>query len=151
MRRWCGYWQPEKWSGTALQQAIAKACATFNLKNPPLYYYGYSAGGQCANLFYFWRPESVRAVVIHACDVWSEAIAKLPSAAYNTAPFLITCGRDDPERFATSYTTAQRLREGGLPNAASFFRNKRRQVNRPSAKSIYRGSLVYLRPTSTTW
>lgn len=109
------YWQPEKWSGQALQQAIHETCQKFGLRNPPLYYYGYSAGGQCANLFYFWRPENVRAVAIHACGVWSEQIAKLPPIAMSPVPMLITCGQEDEGRFQISYTNAQRLRETGYP------------------------------------
>ena len=108
------YWQPQAWSGQALMQALEKVSADYGMKNPPLYYYGYSAGGQCANLFYFWRPESVRAVAIHACGVWSAALSQA-RANEAKAAFLITCGRDDEGRFQASYTATQKLREAGCP------------------------------------
>lgn len=115
------YWHPEKWSGEALFEAIDRLKTKFNLNEPDLYYYGYSAGGQCANLFYFYKPESICAVGIHACGVFSAALTK-PSA-----PFLVTCSENDDIRFQLSYTFAQKLREqtvsADIPLSKVIFKN----------------------------
>ena len=51
------YWQPEKWSGKALKSAVKLLEKKFGLMPQKLLFYGYSAGGQCANLFYNYMPK----------------------------------------------------------------------------------------------
>jgi poly(3-hydroxybutyrate) depolymerase len=109
------YWQPEKWSGNALFAALEKLKKQHNLANPQIFYYGYSAGGQCANLFYFWKPAPIKAVAFHACGVYEKNISKT-----KTVPFLITCGEKDDIRFQLSYTFTQKLRE---LNSSVIFKN----------------------------
>jgi poly(3-hydroxybutyrate) depolymerase len=105
------YWRPEEWSGEVLLAAIKEIEQKHNLTLSEWYYYGYLGGGQCANLFYFLKPEKVRAVAIHACVVWDESL----QSAENKAPFLITCGQEDSDRYIISYTAVQRMRESGRP------------------------------------
>ena len=51
------YWEPEKWSGKALMQAVDIIKLKYMLKkNGKILYFGYSAGAQCAALFYHWKP-----------------------------------------------------------------------------------------------
>ena len=103
------YWEPEKWSGKLLQKAIRRLEKLYNLQSQKVYYYGYSAGGQCVALFYQWMPEKVAACGIHACGVYPEKIK------ISKAPFLITCGMADKERFQNSRHFVYRFREhGGL-------------------------------------
>ena len=52
------YWQPEKWSGKVLKSAVKLLEKKFSLKPQKLLFYGYSAGGQCANLFYNYMPKN---------------------------------------------------------------------------------------------
>ena len=103
------YWEPQSWSGKALQKAILQLEKKFNLKPQKVYLYGYSAGGQCVALFYQWMPQKVVACGIHACGVYPEKID------FSQAPFLITCGTEDKERFQISRHFIYRYREhGGL-------------------------------------
>jgi len=101
------YWQPEKWSGIVLKEAIAKLESMFNLKRRKLFFYGYSAGGQCVNLFYNYMPESVEAWALHACGVYP------PIAVENGVPALITCGLNDSERIRISRAFIYKYRERG--------------------------------------
>ena len=64
------YWEPEKWSGPALKRAVAELERRCRMPSRRLLLYGYSAGGQCANLFYAWMPEKVAAWGAHACGVY---------------------------------------------------------------------------------
>ena len=103
------YWEPEKWSGKLLQKAIRQLENRYNLQPQKVYFYGYSAGGQCTALFYQWMPQKVAACGIHACGVYPEKIK------ISKAPFLITCGTEDKERFQISRHFIYRYREhGGL-------------------------------------
>ena len=105
----CNYWEPEKWSGKLLQKAIQQLEKCYNLQPQKVYFYGYSAGGQCTALFYQWMPDKVAACGIHACGVYPEKI-KIAKA-----PFLITCGTEDKERFQISRHFIYHYREhGGL-------------------------------------
>ena len=105
------YWYPENWSGEALFTAINKIEQKYNLKNLKIFYYGYSAGGQCANLFYAWKPKVVSALGIHACGVWFNNV----NPSWEKIPILITCGMEDKGRFSYSYSMVQSLREAGHP------------------------------------
>lgn len=105
------YWEPEKWSGTAMLDALTLLRQRFGLKgDTKLFYYGYSAGGQCANLFYHWKPEIVEAWGAHACGVWFNL-----ETAGAPCPALITCGENDEDRFLLSSKFARDAREKGYP------------------------------------
>ena len=105
----CDYWEPEKWSGKLLQKAIRQLEKCYKLQPQKVYFYGYSAGGQCTALFYQWMPKRVAACGIHACGVYPEKIK------FSQAPFLITCGTEDQKRFQISRHFIYRYREhGGL-------------------------------------
>ena len=80
------YWQPEKWSGKVLKSAVKLLEKKFSLKPQKLLFYGYSAGGQCANLFYNYMPNEVEAWGLHACGVYP----KMP--VRNGVQSFITCG-----------------------------------------------------------
>ena len=132
------YWEPEHGSGETLKKAIAEVLRRASLmrneklenrneKAPPiphssflipdcnLYLYGYSAGGQCANLFYAWMPGEVAAWGAHGCGVYNTEKIK-GMAGRQLAPALITCGIEDAERHAISRQFAYTYREmgGGL-------------------------------------
>ena len=105
------YWEPEKWSGAAMLEALKQVRQKFGLKNDTkLFYYGYSAGGQCANLFYHWKPEIVEAWTAHACGVWFK-----PETAAVACPALITCGENDEGRFLLSSKFVRDAREKDYP------------------------------------
>lgn len=105
------YWEPEKWSGKALLEAIEKVRKDYGLsKDKKLLYYGYSAGGQCANLFASWKPEIVDAWGAHACGVWFKA----DKISVRTSSF-VTCGEDDIERYHSSMYFIHNVREKGYP------------------------------------
>ena len=49
------YWEPKKWSGKALLEAIAQLKKKYpNICDDKLLFYGYSARAQCSNLFPAW-------------------------------------------------------------------------------------------------
>ena len=99
------YWEPEKWSGPALQRAAAELERRYRMPSRPLFFYGYSAGGQCASLFYSWMPEKVAAWAAHACGVYPQKITRAH------APALITCGIEDTDRYRISRSFICRYRE----------------------------------------
>lgn len=103
------YWEPEEWSGQLLLKAVAELERRYRLRPRKLYLYGYSAGGQCANLFYAWMPERVAAWGAHACGVYFTRNIE------NPVPALISCGTEDTERFAISRQFLYRYREAGGP------------------------------------
>lgn len=122
------YWQPEPWSGRALLEAVEQVRQRFNLPERRMLYYGYSAGGQCATLFYHWRPELVEAWSVHACGVWQQPDASMSPSTdrarlsdtgknnckkHETAFALITCGEDDQPRFISSQHYVRNARENG--------------------------------------
>lgn len=102
------YWEPEKWSGRALFTAVRILEKKLNLKRKKMLYYGYSAGGQCAVLFYAYAPERVLAFGAHACGVYFDA-RKWKAHV----PALITCGTEDSERLAVSRNFIYGYRESG--------------------------------------
>ena len=101
------YWEPEKWSGRTLRKAIAEVERKYRLTPQKVYFYGYSAGGQCAALFYNWMSDQVAAWGAHACGVYPLKIA------FAEAPALITCGENDADRYQISRHFAYRYRESG--------------------------------------
>ena len=44
------YWEPEAWSGRALQKALRQLKQKYNICTDKILYYGYSAGSQASNL-----------------------------------------------------------------------------------------------------
>ena len=101
------YWEPEKWSGKCLMEAVSRLERRYGLKPQKLLFYGYSAGGQCSTLFSQWIPDRVAAWGVHACGVYPETIKSA------SAPALITCGTEDAERFCISRHFIYRYREQG--------------------------------------
>lgn len=103
------YWEPEKWSGKALFEAVAALEQRYRLKPQKLFYYGYSAGGQCAVLFYAHAPEKVEALAVHACGVYFDTGNwKKP-----LAPMLVSCGTGDGDRYLISRHFIFNCREAG--------------------------------------
>ena len=104
------YWKPEKWSGKALLQAINKIKNNYKINiNSQVLYFGYSAGAQCASLFYHWKPEIVKAWGAYACGVWFWPKKQVT----NAAPAIITCGEDDIQRYLLSKRFVRTAREHG--------------------------------------
>ena len=99
------YWQPEKWSGKALKSAVKLLEKKFGLMPQKLLFYGYSAGGQCANLFYNYMPNEVEAWGLHACGVYP----KMP--VRNGVQSFITCGLQDSDRVRISKAFIYKYRE----------------------------------------
>lgn len=106
------YWNPEKWSGEVLLRAVEQVKNKYSL-NPDgkLFYFGYSAGAQCAALFYHWKPEIVLAWGVYACGIWFTPRKKVTDAV----PAIITCGEDDEGRFQLSRRFVREAREQGYP------------------------------------
>ncbi len=101
------YWEPEAWSGNALSHAVRELELKFSLNPSKLYFYGYSAGGQCANLFYAYMPERVAAWGAHACGVYPFPVTNA------SAPAFITCGLKDADRIPISRQFIYHYRESG--------------------------------------
>ena len=118
------YWEPQVWSGKLLQKAIRQLEKRYNLQSQKVYFYGYSAGGQCTALFYQWMPQKVAACGLHACGVYPEKIKK------SKAPFLITCGTEDKERFQISRHFIYRYREHGGLLLWKYFSNSGHELSK---------------------
>ena len=103
------YWEPEKWSGQALLDALAAIKRKYRIDDSKLLYYGYSAGSQAANLFPAWRPQRCRAWVSHACGVFHE-----PSSVMRGVPGLVTCGDADSARYVISRAFVEKARRRGI-------------------------------------
>jgi hypothetical protein len=121
------YWEPEKWSGKALLEAVDILRRRYKINDQAqLFYYGYSAGGQCAALFYAWRPELVAAWGAHACGVWFD-----PDKTTCTAPAVITCGRHDAGRYELSFNILQRWRDRGAETVWHAY-DSGHELNKPA-------------------
>lgn len=101
------YWEPEAWSGNALSNAVRQLEVKFSLNPSKLYFYGYSAGGQCANLFCAYMPGRVAAWGAHACGVYPFSVTNA------SAPAFITCGLKDEGRIPISRQFIYHYRESG--------------------------------------
>ena len=101
------YWEPEKWSGKVLKSAVKTIEKKYRLKPKKLLFYGYSAGGQCSNLFYNYMPRQVEAWGLHACGVYPINPVKRGVRAF------ITCGAKDDIRVRISKDFIYRYRERG--------------------------------------
>ena len=103
------YWEPEKWSGRAVQDALAQIAAKYRIATSGFLYYGYSAGSQASNLFPAWRPDLCRAYVSHACGVFHA-----PSLRMKDVPGLVTCGDADTARYVISRQFVEKYRSLGV-------------------------------------
>lgn len=112
------YWDPEKWSGKALLDALGQIAVKYRIATTGLLYYGYSAGSQASNLFASWRPGIARAYVSHACGVFHE-----PSVRMRNVPGLVTCGDIDVERYIISRRFVDKYRKLGIPVVWRSFPN----------------------------
>ena len=101
------YWEPEAWSGKVLKSALKSLTKKYKLKQQKLLFYGYSAGGQCSNLFYNYMPSRVEAWGLHACGVYPESPVKRGVKAF------ITCGQKDALRVVISSIFIRNYRENG--------------------------------------
>ena len=102
------YWEPEKWSGRAMQDALAQIATKYRIATSGLLYYGYSAGSQASNLFPAWRPDLCRAYVSHACGVFHT-----PTGRMRNVPGLVTCGDADTARYVISRQFVEKYRSLG--------------------------------------
>ena len=112
------------WSGKLLQKVIRQLEKRYKLQPQKVYFYGYSAGGQCTALFYQWMPDKVAACGLHACGVYPEKIKN------SKAPFLITCGTEDKERFQISRHFIYRYREHGGLLLWKYFPNSGHELSK---------------------
>lgn len=104
------YWEPQKWSGRALLEAIARLRKKYpNLCDDKLLFYGYSAGAQCSNLFPAWIPDKTRAYVSHACGVFHKPDEKMKNVAG-----LLTCGDADRQRMTINLRFIKSCRKLGI-------------------------------------
>lgn len=117
------YWQPEKWSGKALLEAIGEIGKSYRISKEHLLYYGYSAGSQCSNLFPAWKPQICTAWVSHACGVFHK-----PDKKMKTCPGLVTCGEADMGRYQISRNFVTGSRKLGVPLVWKTFPNTQHDV-----------------------
>ena len=103
------YWNPERWSGQALFDALAEIKRNYRIDDGKLCYYGYSAGSQASNLFPAWRPNRALAWVSHACGVFHE-----PKVTMRGVPGLVTCGDADAARYVISRDFVAKARKRGI-------------------------------------
>ena len=104
------YWEPQRWSGRALLDALAEIKRSYAINTSKLLYYGYSAGSQASNLFAAWRPDLCRAWVSHACGVFHT-----PSARMRNVRGLVTCGDADTARDILCRDFVAKARACGQP------------------------------------
>ena len=112
------YWEPAKWSGRALLDALGALSARYRISTTGLLFYGYSAGSQASNLFPAWRPDLCRAYVSHACGVFHT-----PSLRMKGVAGLVTCGDADTARYVISREFVGRYRSLGIPVVWKSFPN----------------------------
>ncbi len=117
------YWIPENGSGKALTSAVSRILKKYKLKPQKLLFYGYSAGGQCANLFYAWMPDEVESWGAHACGVYYTKKLR------NPVPALLTCGVEDKERLEISRLFLYRYRESGGALLWKSYQNSGHDLN----------------------
>ncbi len=117
------YWEPEKWSGQALLDALAELEKNYNVDTEHLLYYGYSAGSQASNLFAAWRPDLCIAWVSHACGYFHK-----PTEAMRNTPGLVTCGDTDVARYVISRRFVRDYRAMGVEILWKTLPNHRHEV-----------------------
>ena len=131
------YWDPEAWSGKALQKALRQLKRKYNICTDKILYYGYSAGSQASNLFAEWRPGSCRAWVSHACGVFHK-----PTRRMKDTPGLVTCGDADQARYIISRNFVEASREKGVNIIWKSFPNHPHDVP-PDSLKLARAFLAY--------
>ena len=131
------YWDPEEWSGKALQQALKQLQKDYNICTDKLLFYGYSAGSQASNLFAAWKPAWCRAWVSHACGVFHE-----PSGKMRDVPGLVTCGDADQARYIISRDFVEKCRKKGINIIWKSFPNHPHDVP-PDSLTLARAFLEY--------
>ena len=112
------YWDPAKWSGRALLDALQALAVRYRIATSGLLYYGYSAGSQASNLFPAWRPVLCRAYVSHACGLFHK-----PTAGMRKVAGLVTCGDTDTARYIISRDFVSKCRALGIPVVWKSFSN----------------------------
>ncbi len=117
------YWEPEKWSGQALLDALAELKKNYNVDTEHLLYYGYSAGSQASNLFAAWRPDLCIAWVSHACGYFHK-----PTETMRNTPGLVTCGDADAARYVISRRFVRDYRSMGVEILWKTLPNHRHEV-----------------------
>ena len=110
------YWEPEKWSGRALLNALEQIRKRYNICTDKLLFYGYSAGSQCSNLFPAWRPQFVAG--------------------------LVTCGDADHARYVISRNFVENCRKKGINIIWRSFPNHPHDVP-PDSLRLAREFLTY--------
>ncbi len=104
------YWEPQRWSGMALLEAVARLKKMYpNICDDKFLYYGYSAGAQCSNLFPAWMPQKSRAYVSHACGVFHK-----PNVRMKNVAGLLTCGDADRRRLIINHRFIGTYRNLGI-------------------------------------
>jgi len=104
------YWEPQKWSGKALLEALTQLKKKYpNICDDKLLFYGYSAGAQCSNLFPAWIPNKTRAYVSHACGVFHK-----PNERMKNVAGLLTCGDADRQRMVINHRFIENYRKMGV-------------------------------------
>ena len=131
------YWEPEKWSGKALLNALEQIRKRYNICTDKLLFYGYSAGSQCSNLFPAWRPQLTRAWVSHACGVFHE-----PTTRMRFVAGLVTCGDADHARYVISRNFVENCRKKGINIIWRSFPNHPHDVP-PDSLRLAREFLTY--------
>ena len=131
------YWEPEVWSGKALQRALHQLKRKYNICTDKILYYGYSAGSQASNLFPAWNPSSCRAWESHACGVFHE-----PSSRMKDTPGLVTCGDADQARYIISRNFVEASRKKGVNIIWKSFPNTPHAVS-PDSLKLARAFLSY--------
>ena len=131
------YWEPDIWSGKALQKALRQLKRKYNICTDKILYYGYSAGSQASNLFAQWRPGSCRAWVSHACGVFHP-----PSGRMKDTPGLVTCGDADQARYIISRNFVEASRKKGVNIIWKSFPNHPHDVP-PDSLKLARAFLAY--------
>jgi hypothetical protein len=131
------YWEPQVWSGRALQIALEQIKRNYNICLTKLLFYGYSAGSQASNLFPAWRPEWTRAWVSHACGVFHE-----PTTRMRGVPGLVTCGDADTSRYIISRNFVENARRKGVDIIWKSFPNHPHDVP-PDSLKLARAFLLY--------
>lgn len=131
------YWNPEKWSGKALQNALRQLKRKYNINTDKILYYGYSAGSQASNLFAAWRPNNCRAWVSHACGVFHE-----PTSRMKNTPGLVTCGDADQARYIISRNFVEASRKKGVNIIWKSFPNHPHDVP-PDSLNLARAFLKF--------
>ena len=131
------YWEPEEWSGKALEKALRQLKKQYNICTEKLLFYGYSAGSQASNLFPAWKPELCRAWVSHACGQFHE-----PTGRMKGCPGLVTCGDADQARYIISRNFVEASRKKGVNIIWKSFPNTPHDVP-PGSINLAQSFLAY--------